>query len=439
MRSALIAAALVALVVGAALAALQALLDPRILLSPVEARAADAGLTLTVRGEARIGALWRPALELDGFELRDADGETALAAEAVRAELDLIDLLTGEARLDSLRVGNATMPLDAARLAGLDGLAPRGVETVYIAHGVFSASGREIEVRELRLHTDPERGARLAGFLGPEGGVRIEASLAPENPQGMQSATLSLARRGSAEAPPHFAFQANLGGADDGWLIDDAHVMVPGLELAGDGVLRTGERWYASLGLRAENGNLDGLDSSGLMRAVDLASRLGKVELLLRLDRARWRGGTVSDLQADLVVDDGAAEIPALVATLPGQTTLSLSGKASAMAGPGAALAGTALADTGDPDALLSWLGAPTPWKPDAVPRHAVLDVGYRLDADALALDPLTARWNGTTIKGRLSAGRDQPRLEAALDVDSIDLMAFHRPAWLLQIGRAHV
>lgn len=441
MRTALISAALVVAIVAGAAIAVPALLDARALMKPMEARAAQAGLSMSM-SEPRIQVLWRPALELDHLTLRDAEGEPVVTAAAVEAELDLASLLMGRTRFAMVRIADAEMPLDAARLAQLEGLAPAGTKKIAIANGVFAgADGREIAVRDLQLNRGSKGGADLTGFVGADRGLRIDAAVDPADAEGMHRASLSVWAAEDDGDTPRLALEARLGSTGEGWLVADAGVALPGLRLTGEGVVRTGERWHASLGLRAQEGTLDALPTDGTVGAIDVLSQLGRLELLVRLGAATWRGGTVRDAQLDVAAERGRADFVTAVATLPGQTTLSLSGEATPIAGPDAALEGTVLADTADPVAFLAWLGAPAPWAEGAEPDHAVLDAGYRFDAGALRFDPMTVRWTGTTIKGDLSLGRGEPGLEAALEADTLDLHAFERPAWLLPtvLGRFDV
>jgi len=427
-RAAVATAFVLALVVVAALFAVPALFDPAAMMRPIEERAAAAGLTLETDTEPRIRVLWRPALEIEGLRVVDRNGERIASAAAVEAELDLFDLIAGEPTFGTVRIAEGTLPLDAAFLSRLATVAPSGARAVTLDGGRFEAAGNAaLSVVELRIEQDGGDTV-VRGKLGESGTIAVEGALADEGDDGLRPARLALTQ---GEGPA-VEISGLLGRADEGWLLDDIELALPDLRLGGDGVLRTEERWKLSLGLHADGGALDALPANGILAAIGTVSRIARLELMVRLDRAAWRGGTVENFQMDMTADRGGGEIIALVATLPGLSTVSLSGTAAEIGGPDAVLAGKGLADTGDPVALLDWLGLPMPWAAGAVPQHAVLDTGYRIDAHGFALEGLTARLGSTTAKGDLAWTAAGSALDASLSFNRLQMDELAAPGWLL-------
>lgn len=174
---------------------------------------------------------------------------------------------------------------------------------------------------------------------------------------------------------------------------------------------------------------LVGTGSAGILQSLrDLSSRLDRavpadatVEVAGRLAQANLGGASVSDIDLALTVSPEALKLSRLIARLPGQSRIELSGELgrdgrAGFSGP-VRIHGKSL------PRLAAWVVPGLQLSASTGERPFVIEGEAKLSDDGLIADGLRAEIAGTTLTSRVQYNSTEPRsLEIGLDSDRLDL-----------------
>ncbi len=359
------------------------------------------------------------------------DAKAALAG--ARAELEGVVGLTARAPVDVRLVLEAEDPGPALALAGVSAPAGLGpIRATVTAKG--DATAADITGEAVLAGGKLELAGEVAE-LGTTPRGRIDLRLDHPRPTALLT-VLGIDHRPAAPdrlAPLVLTMTVRADGT--GLSVPAADLKLGTTALGGEGVVKFAPL-EADVKIRARRLDLDSLLAKGAARGekdAAPASPGGLPEnLALRLDlaaeRIDWNGGRVTGLVARGGLEKGAIRIDELRAKLPGDAQLTFQGRQT----PGASsprLEGEVALSAGEPRKLLAWLGAPLPELPAT--RLATLSLDGRLAGEGrvFAVEDLVAKFDETTLRGRLSADLSgRPRLAADLSLDRLDLDSYLGP-----------
>lgn len=147
------------------------------------------------------------------------------------------------------------------------------------------------------------------------------------------------------------------------------------------------------------------------------------------IDQITLGGNTVQNLRGDISTDAGGWNLDRFEFRAPGYTQVRLSGHLAVDAS-GVAFTGPAEIDANDPKVLAAWLEgrSDVPVTPPIDLRALSLRGDVTLGSEKVAIEKLRAEFDRKTISGRLSyvfaAGREQAKLDAALNAPELDIDA---------------
>ncbi|MDO8879065.1 MAG: AsmA-like C-terminal region-containing protein, partial [Pseudolabrys sp.] len=153
------------------------------------------------------------------------------------------------------------------------------------------------------------------------------------------------------------------------------------------------------------------------------------ISIGLGIDQITLGGNTVQNLRGDISSDAGGWNLDRFEFRAPGYTQVRLSGHLAVDAG-GVVFTGPAEVDANDPKVLAAWLEgrSEVPVTPPIDLRALSLRGDVTLGSEKVAIEKLRAEFDRKTVSGRLSyvfaAGREQAKLDAALNAPELDIDA---------------
>jgi len=153
------------------------------------------------------------------------------------------------------------------------------------------------------------------------------------------------------------------------------------------------------------------------------------IALGIGIDQITLGGNTVQNLRGDISSDAKGWSLDRFEFRAPGYTQVRLSGHL-AVGADGVAFTGPAEIEANDPKVLAAWLEgrSDVPVTPPIDLRTLNLRGDVTLGSEKVAIEQLKAEFDRKTISGRLSyvfaAGREQAKLDAALNAPELDIDA---------------
>lgn len=359
------------------------------------------------------------AVQVEGVTLSAG----SLAVERAGGDVFRLAGLSGE-----LTAGGPNGPFEMTAMAALDGAPAR-----LTLHAARRSADGAVPLRAVLSLTDAKTELRFTGMLPPAGGdTRLEGDVALQGPDAgpllriiPRLAGLDLPGEGAGKAPA---------------LSLHGHLSLTGQSVGMDGIeLQWGEsRATGSVEWPRGDGDagsvvlaFTALDLDGL--GADLPgvkAWLSRADLKLDLlaDQGRWRGDILRDLRLVGRLGSGILGEAELAATLPGGTAVSLKGDLD-FNGEQPSLSANIEAKSDSLRDTLAWAGVPMDKVPLERLRQGRLTGHLAGKAQGFSLTDATGAIDTTGFRAALTLSwRDRLGLGLRLDLDRLDLDAYHTP-----------